>query len=137
MGRLMGIDYGTKKTGLAVTDPLQMIVNPLDTIETKSLFAYLTDYFGREVVDKVIIGEPFMADGFTPAQHHKAVMGFVRQFRNKFPDCEVDLSDETHSSRQAREIINRTVPSRKKRRNKMLVDKIAATLILQQYLNHI
>lgn len=137
MGRMMGIDYGTKKTGLAVTDPLKLIVNPLDTVETKSLFLYLTDYFDREEVEKVVVGEPFMADGFTPAQHHKAVMGFVRQFRKKFPNCEIDLSDETYSSKHAREIINRAVPSRKKRRNKMLVDKIAATLILQQYLNHI
>lgn len=133
----MGIDYGTKKTGLAVTDPLQLIVNPLETVETKFLFSYLSEYFGREDVEKVIVGEPFMPDGFTPAQHHKAVMEFVRKFREKFPDCEVDFSDETYSSRQAREIVNRTVTSRKKRRNKMLVDKIAATLILQQYLNHI
>lgn len=137
MGRMMGIDYGTKKTGIAVTDPLQIIVNPLDTVETKTLFEFLTDYFEKEEVDKVIVGEPFMADGFTPAQHHKAVMRFVDQFRKKFPDCEVDLSDETYSSRHAREIINRSVSSRKKRRNKLLVDKISATLILQQYLNHI
>lgn len=133
----MGIDYGTKKTGLAVTDPLQLIVNPLDTIETKLLFSYLDDYFSREEVDKVVVGEPFMADGITLAQHHPVVMEFIRQFRIKYPDCEVDLYDETYSSRRAREIINQTVTSRKKRRNKMLVDKMAATLILQQYLNHI
>lgn len=137
MGRIMGIDYGTKKTGLAVTDPLKLIVNPLDTVETKKLFLYLQDYFGREEVEKVVVGEPFMADGSTPAQHHPIVMKFIKNFRNKFPECEVDLFDETFSSRQARDIINQSVPSRKKRRNKMLVDKIAATLILQQYLKHI
>ena len=114
----MGIDYGTKKTGLAVTDPLKLIVNPLDTIETKVLFTYLTEYFKREDVEKIVVGEPFMADGKTPAQHHPKVMEFIRKFRKKFPDCEVDLSDETFTSRRAREIINKTVPSRKKRRNK-------------------
>jgi len=112
-------------------------VNPLDTIATKSLFSYLNDYFEREEVEKIVVGEPFMADGNTPAQHHKAVMDFIRRFREKFPNCEVDLCDETYSSRHAREIINIAVTSRKKRRNKMLVDKIAATLILQEYLNHI
>lgn len=137
MGRIMGIDYGTRKTGLAVTDPLGLIVNPLDTVDTNRLFDYLADYFGRENVNKVVIGEPFMPDGCTPAQHHAAVMDFVRKFKKKFPECAVDLSDESHSSRHAREIVNRTVTSRKKRRNKHLVDKVAATLILQQYLNHI
>lgn len=137
MGRTMGIDYGTKKTGLAVTDPLGLIVNPLDTIETKQLFPYLEDYLGREQVDKVVVGEPFMDDGCTPAQHHPAVMDFIRRFKKKFPDCEVDVYDETYSSRDAREIINLTIASRKKRRNKKLVDKVAATLILQKYLNHI
>lgn len=133
----MGIDYGSKKTGLSVTDPLRIIVSPLDTIVTKELIPYLKAYFQREQVDKVVVGEPFMADGETPAQHHGAVLEFVLQFRKNFPSIEVDLFDETFTSRQAREIINRSVASRKKRRDKSLVDKVAATLILQQYLNHI
>lgn len=137
MGRILGIDYGTKKTGLAVTDPLGLIVNPLETIETKNLFAYLEDYFGRENVHKVVVGEPFMDDGSTPAQHHPVVMDFVRRFKEKFPACQVEMYDESYSSQQARDIINQTVTTRKKRRNKKLVDKVAATLILQQYLNHI
>ncbi|SRR5690554_6936676 len=137
MGRTMGIDYGRKKTGLAVTDPLGLIVNPLDTVETKQLFPYLEQYFTVEKVDKVVVGEPFMDDGVTPAQHHRAVMDFVRQLRKKFPDLEVDMYDETFSSREAREIVYQSVASRKKRRDKKLVDKVAATLILQKYLNHI
>ncbi len=137
MGRIMGIDYGQKKTGLAVTDPLRLIVNPLVTVETRQLFPFLESYFDREQVDKVIVGEPFMDDGVTPAQHHSSVLNFVRQFRKKFPDCEVEMHDETFSSREARQIINFTVASKKKRRNKTLVDKVAATLILQKYLKHI
>ena len=137
MGRTMGIDYGTKKTGLAVTDPLGLIVNPLTTIDTKNLFPYLEDYLGREQVDKVVVGEPFMDDGCTPAQHHPAVMDFIRRFKKRFPKCEVDVYDETFTSRHAREIVNQTITSRKKRKDKKLVDKVAATLILQKYLNHI
>lgn len=137
MKRLMGIDYGTKKTGLSVTDPLQIIVSPLATIATKELFDYLRDYFAKEDVAKVIVGEPFMADGETPAQHHEKVLIFVERFKKEFEGIEVELYDETFTSVQAREIVYKTVASRKKRRNKTLVDKVAATLILQKYLNHI
>lgn len=133
----MGIDYGTRKTGLAVTDPLGLIVNPLTTVDTRNLFSYLKDYFNREKVELVVVGEPFLEDLCTPAQHHVAVMAFIERFKKQFPSIEVDLQDETYSSRQAREIVNKTIASKKKRRDKYLVDKIAATLILQQYLNHI
>lgn len=137
MSRIMGIDYGSKRTGLSVTDPLQIIASPLETVGTKDLFEYLHQYFSREEVEKVVVGEPFMADGETPAQHHPAVLKFITRFQKKFPDVEVVLFDETFTSLQARDIINKSVPSRKKRRDKTLVDKIAATLILQKYLKHI
>lgn len=137
MKRLMGIDYGIKKTGLSVTDPLQIIVSPLATVATKDLFDYLREYFSKEDVAKVVIGEPFMADGETPAQHHDEVLRFVKRFKNEFEGIEVELFDETFTSVQAREIVYKSVASRKKRRNKSLVDKVAATLILQKYLNHI
>lgn len=137
MKRLMGIDYGTKKTGLSVTDPLQIIVSPLTTVPTGELFDYLKKYFAAEQVSKVVIGEPFMADGETPAQHHEEVIRFVRKFEKEFPGIETVLFDETFTSRQAREIVYKSAGSRKKRRDKTLVDKVAATLILQKYLKHI
>lgn len=137
MSRMMGIDYGTKKTGLSVTDPLQIIVSPLETVPTQDLFEYFHRYFETEEVYKVVVGEPFMADGETPAQHHPEVMKFVRRFREEFPNKEVVLFDETFSSREAREIVYKSVSTRKKRRDKTLVDKVAATLILQKYLKHI
>lgn len=137
MERLMGIDYGTKKTGLAVTDPLQIIVSPLATVPTEDLFEYLQEYFARERVSKVIIGEPFMADGETHAQHHDEVIRFVKRFEKEFQGIETVLFDETFTSLQAREIVYKSVASRKKRRDKTLVDKVAATLILQKYLKHI
>ncbi len=137
MARKMGIDYGTRKTGLAVTDPMGLIVNPLTTVDTRNLFSYLKDYFNQEKVELVVVGEPFLEDLSTPAQHHEAVMVFIERFKKQFPSMEVDLQDETYSSRMARDIVNKTIASKKKRRDKYLVDKIAATLILQQYLNHI
>src|SRR5690625_3077463 len=137
MKRVMGIDSGTKKTGHSVADPLQIRVSRVDTIGAKGLFDYLRNYFSKENVAKVIIGERFMADGETPAQQHDEVLKFVERFKNEFEGIEVELFAETFTSLQAREIVYKSVASRKKRRNKALVDKVAATLILQKYLNHI
>ncbi|GAA5219877.1 Holliday junction resolvase RuvX [Membranihabitans marinus] len=137
MARIMSIDYGSKKTGLAVTDPLQIIVTPLITVETKDLMSYLTEYFKNEEVELVVVGEPFMADGQTPAQHHVKVMEFVKNFAKTFPQLPYLLQDETFSSRRAREVVYQVAGSRKKRRDKTLVDKVAAAIILQEYLKHI
>lgn len=137
MARIMGIDYGSKKTGIAVTDPLQLIVTPLITVATKELLPYLSDYFQKEEVEKIVLGEPFMADGITPAQHHAKVKSFAAELAQKFPLIPIAFHDETFSSRRARDIVYQTVATRKKRRDKTLVDKVAATLILQEYLKHI
>lgn len=137
MARILSIDYGTKKTGLAVTDPLQIIVTPLITVETKELMSYLTEYFKNEEVELVVVGEPFMADGHTVAQHHAKVMDFVKDFAKAFPKLPYLLYDETFSSRRAREVVYKVAGSRKKRRDKTLVDKVAAAIILQEYLKHI
>lgn len=137
MARILGIDYGSKKTGIAATDPLQLIVSPLTTIATKDIFEYLNEYIEREDVEKIVLGEPFMADGVTPAQHHTRVLNFKRALEKKYPNLIVVLHDETFSSRRARQIIVQSVSSKKKRMDKSLVDKVAATLILQEYLKHI
>lgn len=137
MSRILGVDYGSKKTGLAVTDPLQIIVTPLKTIATVDLLTFIEGYLQEEDVEKIVLGEPFMADGVTPAQHHSKVLDFKRVLEKSFSNIPVVLHDETFSSRRAREIVIKSVASRKRRRDKTLVDKIAATLILQEYLKHI
>ena len=129
----MGIDYGTKRTGIAVTDPLQLIASGLTTVPTGELFDFLADYFQNEEVEKVVVGEPLYPDG-NPAQIAHLVVGFVRKLKKKYPELEVVMQDERYTSNAAKEIIMQTGLKKKKRRDKALVDKIAAALILEDYL---
>lgn len=134
MGRILAIDYGTKRTGLAVTDPLQIIANGLDTVATPEVFTYLEDYLSREEVSLIVIGEPMHADG-SPAQIAHLVVGFVRKLRKKYPGIPVELVDERYTSEEAKLIIRQSGLKKKKRRDKSLVDKISAVLILQDYMD--
>ena len=136
MARILGIDYGTKRTGLAVTDPLQIIVSGLDTVATSDLFDYLEKYFNTEEVEKIVVGEPLYPDG-NPAQIHHLVIGFVRKLKKHYPNKEIVLHDERFTSEAAKQVILNSGTKKKKRRDKSLVDKVAATLILQEYLGHV
>ena len=133
LARIMAIGYGTKRTGIAVTDPLQMIVTGLDTVSTPTLFEFLKQYCTEEEVEAFVIGEPKNLDD-TPSQIHHLVMGFVKQIEKLFPDKKVILRDERFTSKDAARSILQSVPSRKKRRDKGLVDKVSAIIILQEYL---
>lgn len=135
MARIMGIDYGTKRTGIAVTDPLQIIASGLTTIPTHELFDFLAEYFQQEEVEKVVVGEPMHKDG-NPAQIAHMVVGFVRKLKKQFPQIEVVTHDERGTSVLAKEIILQSGLKQKKRRDKTLVDKIAAALILEDYLKN-
>ncbi len=134
MARILSIDYGTIKTGLAVTDPLQLIVSGLDTIPTKELFDFLKAYCTRELVEKIVIGYPTHPDG-EPAQLVPHVEKLSMQLKKQFSSIEVVFHYESLTSKQAREIILIT-HKKKKRRDKKLVDKVSAILILQDYLKH-
>lgn len=133
MARIMGIDYGTKRTGVAVTDPLQIIASGLATISTDSLFEYLADYFENESVEKVVVGMPTHADGSPVPVTHR-VVGFVRRLKKEHPAIEVVTHDERYSSSKASEIIGNSGYKKKKRHDKTLVDKIAAAVILEDYM---
>lgn len=133
MARILAVDYGTKRTGLAVTDPLQIIATGLDTVATTGLLDYLQDYLQREEVELIVVGEPMHLDG-NPAQIMPEIVGFVRKLKKLFPDLQVVMQDERFSSEMAKEAIRRSGAKKKKRRDKALVDKMAATLILQEYL---
>ena len=133
MARILAIDYGTKRTGLAVTDPLQIIANGLDTVATSELEDYLQRYLEQEEVEAIVVGEPFYPDG-NPAQIHHLVVGFVRRLKKLFPDIEVVTHDERFTSEEARQVILQSGARKKKRRDKSLVDKVSAVLILQDYL---
>ncbi|NND05743.1 MAG: Holliday junction resolvase RuvX [Saprospiraceae bacterium] len=134
--RVLGIDYGAKKTGLAVTDPLQIIASGLETVATGNLTAYLKKYIAKEPVSKIVIGYPRHPDG-NPAQLADTITAFGEGLRKDHPGLEIVYQDESYTSSQARDIILRSGIGKKKRRDKTLVDKISAVLILQAYLQHI
>jgi len=129
----MGIDYGTKRIGIAVTDPLQIIASGLDTVPIGEIFDYLSGYFQKETVEKIVVGEPLHEDG-NPAQIAHLVVGFVRKLQRLFPKIAVVTRDERYTSVEAKRIILQSGAKKKKRRNKELVDKISAVLILQDYM---
>ena len=135
MSRILAIDYGTKKTGLAATDPLQIIVTGLDTVATSELLPFLKRYTSEEHVSKIIIGYPYHPDG-NPAQLAPVIEKLALQLRKQFPTIEVEFHDESLTSKQAKEIILSSGYKKKKRRDKTLVDKVSAILILQDYLKH-
>jgi putative Holliday junction resolvase len=133
MARIMGIDYGTKRTGIAVTDPLQLIASGLETVATDEVFDFLKEYLEKEEVELIVVGEPLHADG-NPAQIAHLVVGFVRKLRKQFPFIEVVTWDERFTSEEAKQIIRESGAGKKKRRDKSLVDRISAALILEDYL---
>lgn len=136
MPRIMGIDYGTKRTGIAVTDPLQIIASGLTTIPTPEVFEFLAKYFLEEEVEKIVVGEPLHPDG-QPAQIAHLVKGFVNKLKKQFPDIEVVTHDERFTSEAAKSIMLQSGIGKKKRRDKALVDQISAGLILEDYLKSI
>ena len=136
MGRILGIDYGLKRTGIAATDPLQIIVNGLDTVDTKDLKNYLESYISSEAVDKIVIGLPQHKDG-NYTELKEPIDNLANYLINKFPSLIIDFEDESFTSVRAKEVILQSGAKKKKRKDKKLVDKISAVLILQQYLKHI
>lgn len=133
VARIMAIDYGTKRVGLAVTDPLKIIANGLDTVATAEVFEFLKNYMETEEVETIVVGEPMHADG-NPAQIEPLVQKFVQKLEKEFPNISIERQDERYTSVEARRIILQSGASKKKRRDKKLVDKISAVLILQDYL---
>jgi putative Holliday junction resolvase len=133
MARIMAIDYGTKRTGLAVSDPLQIIASGLDTIATHELLDFLETYFNEEEVEAVVIGEPRHADG-NPTKITHLIIGLERKLKKLYPEKRVILQDEAFTSADAKQIILQSGAKKKKRREKGLVDKISAVLILQEYM---
>ncbi len=134
MGRILSIDYGSKRTGLAVTDPLRIIANGLATVPTHELFDFLRQYMQREEVDRVVIGRPVQPDG-RPSENLRRVEEFVSRWRKAVPDVPIDYFDERFTSVIAhRAIIDGGVGKKARRENKGLVDQVSATIILQDYM---
>ena len=133
MPRILAIDYGIKRTGIAVTDELQIIASGLTTISSETAIAFLTDYFAKEDVIKVLIGEPKQMNG-QPSESAVIIEKFVKQFKNAFPEMKVERVDERFTSKMAMQTMIDSGLKKKQRQNKALVDEIAATIMLQDYL---
>jgi putative holliday junction resolvase len=133
MARILCIDYGGKRTGLAVTDELQIIATPLTTVETKHLMQYLEQYCKAEKVEKVLIGYPLNWDD-TATHATPMVNGFIKAFEKKFPITPIEKVDERFSSKLAQRSMVEMGMKKKQRQVKGNVDQIAATLLLQEYL---
>ena len=133
MGRIMAIDYGKVRTGLAVTDPVRIIATALTTVETPTLLAYIKDYCAREEVDLFVVGEAKHMDN-TPSESMKLIEPFVQQLKEAFPDKEVARIDERFTSKMAFQTMIDSGLKKKQRRDKGMVDQIAATIMLQDYM---
>ena len=133
MARILSIDYGKKRTGIAVTDPLQIIANGLATVSTSELFDYLKDYLSREQVERIIIGRPLQTNG-QPSENLQRVEQFVNRWRKEMPDVPVEYVDERFTSVLAHQAMIDGGLRKKARQDKALVDKISATIILEDYM---
>lgn len=133
LGRIVAIDYGNKRVGIAVTDPLQLIATPLDTVHAKDILTFLKAYVAREPVEAIVVGMPRTLEN-TPTDVTSAVVGFVRKLKRELPDVPVFTHDERFTSRMAFQAMIAGGVKKKDRQNKATVDKVSATIILQSYL---
>ncbi len=134
MGRILSIDYGQKRTGLAVTDALQITANGLETVATNQLMQYLVTYAQQEPVETFVVGMPKQMDN-SDSENASHVKGFVKRLQAQFPDIPVVLYDERFTSVLAHRAMLDSGLRKKARQDKALVDKISATIILQDYLS--
>lgn len=134
MGRILAIDYGKKRTGLAVTDPLRITANPLLTIETKNLINWLKTYFEKEKVDVVVIGHPTQMNG-QESESMNYIRPFIANYKKIFPTIPIQMYDERFTSVIAHQAMIAGGIKKKDRQDKAIVDKIAACIILEGYLD--
>lgn len=133
MGRLLAIDYGARRTGLAVTDSARIIANGLTTVNTKDLWTFLADYVKREKVDSIVIGMPVQMSG-KASDNQSNIVPFINRWRKNFPEIPIEPFDERFTSVLAHRTMIESGIGKMARRNKALVDEISATIILQSYM---
>lgn len=134
MGRLLAIDYGKVRTGIAITDELQIIASGLTTVLTRDLISFLKDYIKKENVDLFLVGEPKQMNN-QPSESEILIVKFLEALEKAIPNIPVERVDERFTSKMAFQTMIDSGLSKKKRQNKALIDEISATLILQNYLN--
>ena len=135
MARILAVDYGLKRTGIAVTDPLQIIASGLPTVETKNLFEFFEQYLNSEKVEVVVVGKPMQMNN-TASETEPEIKTFINRLQQKFKDLRIERYDERFTSKIALQTIAASGLKKKDRQNKSLADKVSATLILQSYLEY-
>jgi len=133
MGRILAIDYGQKRVGLAVTDELQMIAGALTTVPNKDILTFLSEYLKKEHVERIVVGEPRQMNGL-PSESAGMIEAFVQSLKKRFPEVMIERVDERFTSKMASQAILFSGTKKKVRQDKSLVDKVSAVLILQSYL---
>ena len=136
MGRILALDYGMKRVGVAVTDELKIIAGSLETVSTKDIMTFLKDYTSKETVETIVVGEPKQMD-YTDSQSAGMIEEFIKKLKIALPDIPVARADERFTSKMASQVISRSGLKKKDRQNKGLIDSISATLILQTYMEGI
>lgn len=134
LGRILALDFGKKRTGIAVTDELQLIASGLTTVETQKLVSFLNDYMQDERVSCIVIGEPKQMDN-SPSESEAMIQPLISRLHKLFPQIQIERQDERFTSKMAVQAMIEGGVKKRKRQNKGLVDEISATLILQAYLN--
>jgi putative Holliday junction resolvase len=134
LGRIIALDYGKVRTGIAITDELQLIASGLTTVPTKELIPFLKQYVANEEIDTLVIGEPKQMDN-TPSESEILIQGFLKELKKVFPAMPIVRQDERFTSKMAMQSMIAGGMKKKQRRNKEMVDEISATLILQAYMN--
>ncbi len=134
MGRIMAIDYGRKRTGIAVTDPLQMIATGMETVGTGEVVAWIERYVTKEKVERIVVGSPVMLDGSDSETMTKYVIPFINRLKKLFPDIIIDTLDERFTSKLAVRAMVDGGMKKKDRSNKANIDKVSATILLQDYI---
>ena len=133
LGRILAIDYGRKRVGLAVTDPLQMIANSLTTVHAKDIWTFLSDYLTKETVDCIVVGYPKQMNN-QASEAVRYINPFLKRLQKLYPGMDIQLVDERFTSKMAHQTMIDAGLKKKSRQNKALVDSISATIILQSYL---
>lgn len=133
MAQILSVDYGKARCGIAVTDDFQLIASGLQTVPTAELLAFLEDYFAKNQVERIVVGQPVDLRG-NMSEIETDIQAFIRRFEARFPGIPVERFDERFTSKMASFFISQSGKSKKKRQEKGLIDKVSATLILQNFL---
>jgi len=136
MGRVLSIDYGNKRVGLAVTDPLKIIATRLTTVAANDIWVFLADYFAREQVELVLVGYPKQLNN-EPSEAIRYINPFLKKFQQQYKDMPIKLMDERFTSRMAFQTMIDAGVKKKDRQNKATIDGVSATIILQSYLEEL